>query len=125
MLKRLAPVAKRRRGRPKKNTEIEEEETNTILPGLEPEPEPEPQLQPEEEESSILPGFDDVEEEPTQPQMQSNVQPQYNVYNMPEENDAVDDSYLNNADLSSLITPGKKIVCFLGTSKNGTSFIDK
>ena len=116
------PVAKRRRGRPKKNAEVEEEETNTILPGLETEPEPE-EPQPEEEESGILPGFDDVEEEPTQPQMQSNVQPQYNVYNMPEENDAVDDSYLNNADLSSLITPGKKIVCFLGTSKNGTSFI--
>ena len=42
---------------------------------------------------------------------------------------AVDESrpsrneYVNTIDISSLLTPEKKIVSFLGTSKNGTSFI--
>ena len=132
------PVVKRKRGRPKKNA-APEEETGIVLPGLESETE-------EEEETGFLPGFEDDntkgEEEKTvqqtvqpqqpQPQVQHQTlqqQPQYdsqqtyNVYNMPEENDEVDNSYLNNADLSSLLTQGKKIACFLGTTKNGTSFI--
>ena len=42
----------------------------------------------------------------------------YNNYNS-----NIDTSYENTADLSSLLTPDKKIVTFVGTSKNGTSFI--
>ena len=44
----------------------------------------------------------------------------YNIYN---NNAEYDNSYENSMDLSSILTPGKKVISFVGTSKNGTSFI--
>ena len=53
-------------------------------------------------------------------------QPKINLHNLQQqtyEQKLVDNSYRDLIDISNLLTPGKKIVTFVGTSKNGTSFI--
>ena len=49
----------------------------------------------------------------------SNYSNNYNLSSKKEE----DNSYKDNIDLSNLLTPDKKIITFVGTGKNGTSFI--
>ena len=115
-----------------------------VLPGFENELQPEqPEEVIQEETSSVLPGFEEVRQEEPRP-----VSPGYNSvrqgessytppsYTAPEpvRQDSYEDEYearknksrneyVNTIDIASLLTPDKKIVSFLGTSKNGTSFI--
>ena len=146
-----APV-KRGRGRPRKNPLPVQEETPPVLPMVDEEPEEDNVLPGFEEatlpgfeevalpevEDNILPGFsvkEDKEEpeeavlpglgyeEPLEPEVpQQSYQPELN------ENDytvapRIERMEETTVDLSQLLTPDKKIVTFVGTSKNGTSFI--
>lgn len=122
-------------------TETYPVETETILPGFDDVD--------NHEEDMTLPGFDDVYEDP-EPQnnnasmqqnnmytgSQSNTyssydNPQPNNYNNIEYNTPsnsmnmtrMNNDYVQKIDISSLLTSDKKIVTFVGTSKNGTSFI--
>ena len=149
----LTSPVKRGRGRPKKNqvAEIETEEMNEetdILPGFEND---EASTLPgfENEDTSILPGFENddeynetnIKQQPVQSTQEvediynsinnySNISSNNNSYNNYSneyeefnKNEEYDDNYESSIDLSSLLTPNKKIITFLGTSKNGTSFI--
>ena len=122
-------------------TETYPVETETILPGFDDVD--------NHEEDMTLPGFDDVYEDP-EPQnnnasmqqnnmytgSQSNTyssydNPQPNNYNNIEYNTPsnsmnmtrMNNDYVQKIDISSLLTSDKKIVTFVGTRKNGTSFI--
>ena len=97
--------------------------------------------QQEEAEPSMLPGFDDEEEDddvsilpgvesyntyqPVRPQTISNNFREPEAYIQPVQNQMVrrNEEYHETIDISSLLTSDKKIVSFVGTSKNGTSFI--
>ena len=139
---------KRKRGRPKKiieepeKTDLKEEtilpgfenEEETILPGFESEKEnvlpgfgEEERIKSteyENEEETILPGFEET-----------NVEEQYtNVLNnlrIENEQDANNDNQLakesetkySELNIDDIIKPNQKIVTFVGTGKNGTSFL--
>ncbi len=139
---------KRGRGRPKKQQPPIREEENLVIPGFEDEEEEEENVLPgfdninqtneydyqnhnymqeeEDEEESILPGFED-EEEKIVPNNVYNSRPITQTYNRIEEttykNNSSRKEYNSTVDFSRLLTPDKKIVTFVGTSKNGTSFI--
>lgn len=156
---------KKRRGRPRKNPlpeeQIYEEENNviepdeiddtTILPGFEmvederiEEPEvmmpgfeePIQEISKESEQDTYLPGFEEEEEpEPIQTQNYQTYNnrptqtPSYQTYSsepivnpIVSHNNQMED-YEPSINLSSLLTSDKKVVSFVGTSKNGTSFI--
>ena len=123
---------KRGRGRPKKIVEPEIEEQTTpvnlfnldneeesILPGLE--------ETSKVEENNILPGFDLEEEQ--QVIRQENNYNKENRYNEYEEAKAYSqgiinqNNYTQNVNIENLLSKDKKIVAFVGTSKNGTSFL--
>ena len=137
---------KRGRGRPRKNPiavpqetleqEQEDKEEASILPGLEMTNE----IINEEPEETILPGIgeDEEEQESIRNVSSNNVTPMNNMYSNSLVNEPVMYHNTNNEamgeqarqieqtekiDLSYLLTQGKKIVTFVGTSKNGTSFI--
>ena len=133
----VVPV-KRGRGRPKKNPipvkqEMPKEEVQediSILPGLDKIEEI------EEPQETILPGVSEENQQFDNNYMNSS--PRYNsseetykpVNNYVQNNIAREGPRINNPmqgtekiDLSNLLTPGKKIVTFVGTGKNGTSFI--
>ena len=132
-----APV-KRGRGRPRKNPVMEEqqqmqeiEQEETILPGFE---ESEDMMLPgfeteEDDMVSVLPGFEETESH-LQNQYSTTVQTQ-DMYTMQETEERpiqrnimrTNNSYVQTLDISSLLTADKKIASFVGTSKNGTSFI--
>ena len=142
-------TAKRGRGRPKKNPEPQQiEEEATILPGFDDfDDEPEEEyVQPmkynqssyeENEEQTVLPGFDTFDEDNNE--YESNFEdnenkheeelPSTNHYNSaysrskPERIIENQPEYYQTIDLSNLLTADKKIASFVGTSKNGTSFI--
>lgn len=139
----VEPVAeqpKRKRGRPKKVVEIEDEEEAT-LPGFE---EDEETTLPgfEEDGETTLPGFED-EEETTLPGFEENEE-----ISLPEayEKDEITqqrytaeptvgmalnefDNIQKNKpeypelDMELIMNPNQKLVAFVGTSKNGTSFL--
>ena len=98
----------------------ENEDEGTILPGMEDE-----ELE-EKEEDTILPRFEtendegDEQHQRYEPQginrQETYAQPQMNQY---QETYRVHE----NIDISSLLTSDKKVACFIGTSKNGTSFV--
>lgn len=75
---------------------------------------PAPKRRPVQEEETILPGmgFEDVTEEDVEVPTTSNIidaiKPKYNY---------------SVSNLNSLLTPDKKIAAFVGTTKNGTSFL--
>lgn len=143
---------KRGRGRPRKNPIPEEqenmvlpgldEEENTILPGFDKE-EPEDVLLPgfqnetketmlpgiDEPEETILPGFNEPQENNTMlPEFENQNEQQtstsYNNFGYQPETSMqnINQSY-EDVDISNLLTSDKKVACFIGTSKNGTSFI--
>ena len=130
--------AKRGRGRPRKNPvpvkqEVPKEEVQediSILPGLDEIEEV------EEPQETILPGVSEENQQSNNNYM--NNSPRYNsseevykpVNNYVQNNIVREEPRINNTiqetekiDLSNLLTPGKKIVTFVGTGKNGTSFI--
>ena len=130
--------AKRGRGRPRKNPVPVKQETPkeevqediSILPGLDEIEEV------EEPQETILPGVSEENQQSNNNYMNSS--PRYNsseevykpVNNYVQNNIVREEPRINHTiqetekiDLSNLLTPGKKIVTFVGTGKNGTSFI--
>lgn len=108
---------------------IEDNTPNNVLPGFE---------QEEKENTDVLPGF----EEPTNIPQNNAYTNNYNNYNQTTQNtmtnnnsysnyvDVTNVSGINNRqdfepsqELARLLTSDKKVVMFVGTSKNGTSFI--
>lgn len=119
-------------------------EEDTMLPGFEDEDEY------EDEESTMLPGFAEEDEEENDISYGNNsehgttstnyvsnnnerIEPinnnqytnnQYSTYNnVGNQIVKQNNEYIQTIDISSLLTADKKIVTFVGTSKNGTSFI--
>ena len=128
----VAEEPKRGRGRPRKNPVVEEldeeestvlpgfteldevEEDNTVLPGLD-------EIETIEEDNTVLPGLDELEEKDDKLDLQTIGEPaiseQNSLQNIKPQYDYED------VDISSILTSDKKVACFVGTSKNGTSFI--
>ncbi len=86
------------------------------------------------EESSVLPGLEEPESTETFNEYNSISQnsyiPSQNTFENNYQNETtysprvtVESNYEGTVDLERLLTPDKKIVTFVGTSKNGTSFI--
>ena len=105
----------------------EKPKEDNILPGFEGEPKEDnilPGFDDEPEEENILPGFedDDKKQEETDNQPEKPKQENYyQNYNM----NPIQKTYQQHEDIdiSSLLTANKKVACFIGTSKNGTSFV--
>lgn len=138
-----AQLPKRGRGRPKKNVEqeettsktegvnlfeLDEEETQnntpaSILPGFDDFDE----LQVEKQNNSILPGFEEeYKPELTYRQTDSVYNNQNHETNQIQENmyqNKIAKQVVQNVNIENLLTQDKKIVSFVGTSKNGTSFL--
>ncbi len=93
----------------------DEDEEDVMLPGLGLEPEPQPQSQQTQQPQQVQAPTYIPEPEP-EPEPEPIYGIQRNRYN---ENS----TQIEQIDLSSLLTPDKKIATFVGTSKNGTSFI--
>ena len=92
---------------------FEEEQEETILPGFE-----------EEQEEAILPGFEEKQEETILSEFEEEYEQEDTTLPRIKEQEEtnVNQSY-GNVDISSLLTSNKKVASFIGTSKNGTSFI--
>ena len=147
-----APTPKRGRGRPRKNAVVEEQEEivlpglneekdveENILPGFEKQEENEEVMLPglektkneqevtEEAEKTILPGFEEPKNEHNFSNVNYNLNNSYNSsynnYQKPENSLQNTNAVYDNVDISNLLTSDKKVACFVGTSKNGTSFI--
>lgn len=105
----------------------EKPKEDNILPGFEGEPKEDnilPGFDEEPEEENILLGFeeDDKKQEETDNQPETPKQENYyQNYNM----NQIQKTYQQHEDIdiSSLLTANKKVACFIGTSKNGTSFV--
>lgn len=114
-------------------TKIEpEEEDETTLPGFAEEEET------EDEYNSILPGFGQEENEKTEiySKPENTVVPQYkeDSENVSSVNNVIEENYqipnmrpqvpqYEELDMNRILAPNQKIVAFVGTSKNGTSFL--
>jgi len=129
----LEPEKTKRRGRPKKVEQEEEDEfiDNTeqnILPGFEDE-----EVQEKTEESaSILPGFEEDDDLYDNNQEDINYVNDFNqkenvrynnVSSSYDNSDTQYDNIFDDAEFESLLSTNRKITTFVGTSKNGTSFI--
>ena len=144
---------KRGRGRPRKVVPVEEsveepqtisqqkEKSKIILPGFEDYNEPEENILPgfeeKTEEDNILPGFDEKSEEnnilPGFGDENGKQEETYNQIETPKQENYYQNYNMNqiqntyqqheDIDISSLLTASKKVACFIGTSKNGTSFV--
>ena len=119
---------------------FEEDDTDTVLPGFE-----------EDDFDEVLPGFEEDNTDTVLPEVEDNnsdmalpgfensnsnintdyAEPSKNSYYDIEPPKATysnamtkaNNDYVQTIDISSLLTSDKKIVTFVGTSKNGTSFI--
>lgn len=114
-------------------TKIEpEEEDETTLPGFAEEEET------EDEYNSILPGFGQEKNEETEiySKPENTVFPQYkeDSENVSSVNNVIEENYqipnmrpqvpqYEELDMNRILAPNQKIVAFVGTSKNGTSFL--
>lgn len=109
-----------------------EEEDETTLPGFAEEKET------EDEYNSILPGFGQEENEKTEiySKPENTVVPQYkeDSGNVSSVNNVIEENYqipnmrpkvpqYEELDMNRILAPNQKIVAFVGTSKNGTSFL--
>ena len=124
-----AQMPKRGRGRPRKNPIPEEENQNVNLFDLD--EEKEPLAKPQE---NILPGMEDFEETP---KVEPAVLPGFEevverkeepiISHKASENVAYPNGIIKQSapsiNIESLLTKEKKIVSFVGTTKNGTSFL--
>jgi len=128
---------KRKRGRPKKVVEIEEIESENeenllplevdeieepILPGFEEEKQDEeivlPGFEEEENEEEIsLPGFDEDEDEDSVALPETEEEDNFPIL------ETRDELEYPELDMDRVLNPNQKIVAFVGTSKNGTSFL--
>ncbi len=141
---------KRGRGRPKKSNPKEEIDEETTLPGFEDVSTNDnfdddmllPGFDNTETEEDILPGFNNFDEDTTLPGFDNNekdnsinqntnntVQNNYsnswnNNLSSSITNYSGNNSYSNNINnVSNLLSKDKKVVAFVGTTKNGTSFL--
>lgn len=128
---------KRRRGRPRKVVE-EPEKQETILPGFENQEEQEtvlpgfdevyeqettlPGFENQEEQEAVLPGFDDNKFEEQYTDVLNNLRISEEQENNTESNKAQEE-YYQELDINSIIRQNQNLVAFVGTSKNGTSFL--
>ena len=126
---------KRGRGRPRKNP-IPEEQEKLVLPGLEEKNEdtilPGFENEEENQEDVLLPGFQEKTEETegilpgvdTSNEAETISNTNYNNFENETEKSIqnVNKTY-EDVDISNLLTSDRKVACFIGTSKNGTSFI--
>ena len=120
---------KRKRGRPKKIMQEELEEEETVLPGFEE----------EDDEETILPGFDDVEDT-VLPGIKNEEDDDFNDRTQPVDNISHRMTNVNDTnefdefakketveypelDIDLIMNQNQKLVAFVGTSKNGTSFL--
>ena len=120
---------KRKRGRPKKIMQKELEEEETVLPGFEE----------EDDEETILPGFDDAEDT-ILPGMDNEEDDDFNDRTQPVDNISHQMANVNDTnefdefakketveypelDIDLIMNQNQKLVAFVGTSKNGTSFL--
>lgn len=120
---------KRKRGRPKKIMQEELEEEETVLPGFEE----------EDDEETILPGFDDVEDT-VLPGIENEEDDDFNDRTQPVDNISHQMANVNDTneldefakkenveypelDIDLIMNQNQKLVAFVGTSKNGTSFL--
>lgn len=109
-----------------------EEEDETTLPGFAEEEET------EDEYNSILPGFGQEKNEETEiySKPENTVVPQYkeDSENVSSVNNVIEENYqipnmrpqvpqYEEIDMNRILAPNQKIVAFVGTSKNGTSFL--
>ena len=95
-------------------------EKNTTLPGLE------ETNNVQEETDVMLPGFDDVVEETnnaTLPGLNSFEEKEEPINSLPGLENYQNKEIVPDVDISRLLTSDKKVACFIGTTKNGTSFI--
>jgi len=91
------------------NVEEQEENTAETIPGF-------------DDEEDILPGIDDNDSISLNEDLNNSVEFENN--NDEENNNKIENIDMrSNVDIASLLTRDKKIVSFVGTSKNGTSFI--
>ena len=111
---------------------FEEEPEEAILPGFEDvsyeQDELEESVLPGFEEETILPGFEEEPEETILPgfgnKIEEKVNTQYNNFDYRNETSIRNTNTIyEDVDISNLLTSDKKVACFIGTSKNGTSFI--
>ena len=117
---------------------FEEEEEETVLPGFETQetiPQPTMEEESEDEEDAVLPGFDEDEEEEEETVLpgfeNDGIEEQYtdvlNNLRMSNEQESVkkeeQEEQYEELDINNIIEQGQKIVAFVGTSKNGTSFL--
>ena len=140
---------KRGRGRPRKNPVIEEQENivlpennnedeeETILPGFEENientddintilPGFEENIENTDDINTVLPGFEEnTNNDENSTLIEHNQQPNFDYMNFEKKDTSLQsiDQNHENIDISGLLTSDKKVVCFIGTSKNGTSFI--
>ena len=135
---------KRGRGRPRK-TVVEDEEAilpgfeeinnqeNNVLPGFEEDNQEETILPGFEsnQKETVLPGFEDNRKEAVLPGFENNNQ-NYNTSYTQSYNESYNQSQNQiqniyqsheDIDISNLLTSDKKVACFIGKSKNGTSFV--
>lgn len=120
----------------------EDEEENNILPGFDFQEDDEEDFvlpgmsnSSESEEENILPGFEEVQEEEedfvlpgfNEPVLEAEPEPQRQPqtpnYQSRETALKSTEQIYQDVDISNLLTSNKKVACFVGTSKNGTSFI--
>ena len=110
------------------------EEEPAVLPGFDADyNQPiisEPPSQNYEEEPSVLPGFDSDYNQPIMPEQpvqsykeEPAILPGFDSNNYNDSIRTMNNDLYQEVDISRLLTPDKKIVSFVGTSKNGTSFI--
>ena len=93
--------------------ETTKQEENLVMPGLEE----------EQEENIIMPGLEEKAEELG---MKETIEPKENEIrpiNTIGQISKTEQTINTEIDISSLLTGNKKLACFVGTSKNGTSFI--
>ena len=99
------------------------EEKEDVLPGFDDIEEKEdilPGFDDIEEKEDVLPGFDDIEEKDSYKESAS-----YNNYKSNEISNYNSDNNENylSSNMTQLLTSDKKVVSFVGTTKNGTSFL--
>ena len=109
-----------------------EETTDNILPGFEEEQNDDTDMflpglndnqEEDDDEDMVLPGFE--EKETVLPGLETNEYMPKEDYTSTNSREMTrkNNNYVQTIDISSLLTSDKKIVTFVGTSKNGTSFI--
>ncbi len=147
----ITEVRPKKRGRPRKQKEEQEEkllpgfeennQSENILPGFDDEDSNTnenilpgfDEVENDETNESILPGFENIEEgeEKNKEEYDDNSNLAYqnnytsNMYSNLGRNSEEKDylSNFNKMEYQRLLTPEKKVITFVGTSKNGTSFI--